>query len=296
MTIVIMAAGMGSRFGSLKQVEPFGPNGEFILDYSVFDAKRAGFDKVIFIIKKEHSELFEENVGSKLKGHIEVEYVYQDFYDIPEYVDIPKDRVKPWGTAHALYSVRNAIKGDFIILNADDFYGREAFLEVYNYLKNTSREDKACMVGFKLKNTLTKEGTVSRGICEVKNGVLVKIDERTKIKEVDGKIKYFEDTKEFEIDEDAIASMNMWGFSREIFKHLDEEMNKFFIENKDNLEKVEFLIPTFIGNLVKNKKITLDVIDTNSSWMGVTYKEDTPYVKQGINNLIEKGIYPNKLW
>jgi NDP-sugar pyrophosphorylase family protein len=296
MILVVMAAGMGNRFGGLKQVTPFGPNGEFLLDYSVYDAIKAGFDKVVFIIKEENLELFKEVVGKHLEKHIKVEYVFQKQDDIPEGVVIPETRIKPWGTAHALYSARNVVDSDFVILNADDFYGRDTFEKIAEYFKSTNDKPKACMVGYKLKNTLTDEGTVSRGICNVENDVLVKIDERLKIKREDGVIKYFEDDNSYPIDEEAIASMNVFGFSKEIFNYVEDELNLFFEKNKDNLEKVEFLLPYFVGELVKKNLIQMRVFSSEDTWMGVTYKEDSDKVKEGINKLVESGKYPSKLW
>jgi choline kinase len=296
MTLVVMAAGMGSRFGGLKQITPFGPSGEFLLDYSVYDAIKAGFDKVVFLIKKENLDLFKEVVGSHLEKHIKVEYAFQEMTDIPEGVVIPETRVKPWGTAHALYSVRNAVHEDFAILNADDFYGRDTFIKIGEYLKNTNATSKACFPGFKLKTTLSDLGTVSRGVCEIKDGFLTKINERLKVKREDGVIKYFEDDKSYPIDEEAVCSMNIWGFSKDVFNVLENEMKEFFDKNKDNLEKCEWLLPNQVGILINKGLIKVRALDTNSTWMGVTYKEDAPIVSNGINALIEKGEYPSKLW
>lgn len=296
MILVVMAAGMSSRFGGLKQVTSFGPANELLLDYSVYDAKRVGFNKVIFIIKEENLELFKEVVGSHLEGNIEVEYVFQKLDDIPNFVNIPTSRVKPWGTGHALYSVRNSVDDDFLIINADDFYGLDAFQKVSEYFKTTSDVNKACMVGYKLKNTLSDEGTVNRGVCQIENGLLVKIDERLKIKEDDGIITYQEDDKLYLLDENSIVSVNTWGFSKEIFKYLDEELNKFFKENVNNLATAEFMLPNIIQNLIDKKIIKLRVFNTDNRWMGVTYKEDVDKVKEGIKKLVKEGIYPPKLW
>jgi choline kinase len=296
MTLVIMAAGMGSRFGGLKQVTPFGPNGEFLLDYSVFDAIKAGFDKIVFIIKKENLELFKEVVGKHLENHIKVEYVFQEMTDVPENVIIPAERVKPWGTTHALYSARNIIDEDFVIINADDFYGRDAFMKIANYLKNTTGDNEACMVGYKLKNTLSDSGTVTRGICEVEAGFLTGINERFKIKRDNGIIKYYEEDQAYPLDEEVIASMNFWGFSKNIFKYIGEEIDIFFKENEGNLEKVECLIPVVVKHLIEKGLIKLRVLETNSKWMGVTYKEDAPIVTENINELVKDEVYPSKLW
>lgn len=296
MTLVVMAAGMGSRFGGLKQITPFGPSGEFLLDYSVYDAIKAGFDKVVFLIKKENLDLFKEVVSSHLEKHIKVEYAFQEMTDIPEGVIIPETRVKPWGTAHALYSVRNVVNEDFAILNADDFYGNDTFMKIGEYLKNTTDEFKVCFPGFKLKTTLSDSGTVSRGVCEVENGFLTKINERLKVKREDGIIKYFEEDNSYPIDEDAVCSMNIWGFSKDIFNLLETEMKEFFDKNKGNLEKCEWLLPTEVGTLISKGLIKVRALQTNSNWMGVTNREDAPIVSNGIKELIDKGDYPEKLW
>jgi len=296
MTLVVMAAGMGNRFGGLKQITPFGPSGEVLLDYSVYDAKKAGFDKVVFIIKEENLDLFKEVVGKHLEKYIEVQYAFQKQDDLPVLVDMPKDRVKPWGTLQALYCVRDFIDTDFVILNADDFYGLDPFLQVANYFKSTNDKIKACILGYKLNNTLTEEGTVSRGVCDVKDGFLVKIDERLKIKREDGIIKYFEDDNSYPIDENAVASMNFFGFSKDIFDFVEDELKLFFEENKNNLNKAEALLPNFVGDLINKSMLNVRVFDTDSKWMGVTYKEDADKVKKGINELVENNEYPNKLW
>jgi choline kinase len=291
-----MAAGMGNRFGGLKQITPMGPSGEFILDYSVYDAIKAGFDKVIFIIKKENLELFKEVVSNHLEKRIKVEYAFQDLNDIPVQVDIPESRVKPWGTTHALYSARNMIDDNFAILNADDFYGRDAFMQIANFLRTSNDDSNACMVGYKLKNTLSKMGTVARGICQVEDGCLKHIDERLKIQREDGIIKYFDNEKSYPLDEESIASMNMWGFSKSIINYIEDDVKAFFEQNRNDLEKVECLLPVTVSHFIDKKVIDVNVLKTNSTWMGVTYREDAGKVQEAIKELIEKGEYPEQLW
>jgi choline kinase len=235
-------------------------------------------------------------VGSHLEGNIKIEYVFQKQNDIPSFVKVPSNRIKPWGTGHALYSVRNRVDDDFLIINADDFYGRDAFQKVADYFNSTNGINKACMVGYKLKNTLTDEGTVNRGVCKVEDGFLIKVDERLKIKEENGIVTYQENEKTYTLDENSIVSVNTWGFSKEIFNYLDEELNKFFKENINNLETAEFMLPTVIQNLINKDIIKLRVFNTDSKWMGVTYKEDVDKVKEGIKRLVKEGVYPEKLW
>ena len=296
MELLIMAAGMGSRFGGLKQIAPMGPNGEFIIDYSIYDAKLAGFDKVVFIIKEENYEIFKETIGKRVEPHMKVEYVFQKQEDVPEYVKIPETRVKPWGTAHAIYSARDKITGPFAVINADDFYGRDAFMVARDFL-NSDVKDKYSLVGYKAKNTMTRNGSVKRGIIESENGLLKNITE-SKLEYVGDDIMATPlDTEEsFKIDGDALVSMNMITFDLSIFPYLKKRMDIFFKENEGNLEKCEFLIPTEIGNSIIEEGKEVKVLSTNATWYGVTYKEDTESVQSAIKKLVDNGEYPNHLW
>ena len=299
MTLVIMAAGMGSRFGGLKQIEPINENGEFIIDYSIYDAIRTGFDKVIFIIKKENYEVFKETIGKRIENQVKVEYVFQELDNLPEGFECPKDRVKPWGTGHAVLCVKDVVNEPFIIINADDFYGREAYETVAKFLKNideNSTKLQSAMVGYKLINTVTKNGAVKRGICQEENGKLIKLIE-SKIEKEDGKyIAYpIEELNSFEVNEDALVSMNMFAFTSEIFRYLEEAFIKFLEKNSNDLTK-EFLIPSFVFELINKDLIEVKVLKTNAKWLGVTYKEDKENVVKEIKKLHEQKVYNEKLW
>jgi len=293
MTLLILAAGMGSRFGGLKQLAPMGPNDEFIIDYSVYDAKIAGFTKIVFVIKEEMYDLFKESIGNRVEPHIEVEYVFQKLEDIPS--DKKYDRVKPWGTGQAILSARNVIKENFAIINADDFYGRDAFVKAVNFLKN-AKDSEFGMVGYKAQNTLTENGSVKRGVCEIENGKLVGINESS-LEKVGNIIKCESLTTgvKYDIELDRLVSMNMLLFTPKIFEYLINDFKDFFKNIKDE-EKEEFLIPEVVSKHIKNGDATVEVIDTDSVWYGVTYKEDTDSVKKAINKLIENNEYKYNLW
>ncbi|MBQ9024226.1 MAG: nucleotidyltransferase [Bacilli bacterium] len=295
MQLLIMAAGMGSRFGGLKQIEPMGPNGEFIIDYSIYDAIKAGFKKIVFIIKEENYEIFKETIGKRVEPHIKTEYVFQKIDDIPSFVDIPKERIKPWGTAQAIYSARNNITEDFLVINADDFYGRDAFLTAINFLKSNT-ENKYSTVGYKAKNTMTENGSVKRGVIKEENGNLKSIIE-SKLEYIDNKIiaSPLDGSKEFEVNPNDLVSMNMLTFDLSIFDFLKKRMEIFFKENKDNLDTCEFLIPTELNYWIE-KGNDVKVLSTDATWQGVTYKEDTDLVKESIKKLILDKEYPNNLW
>ncbi len=296
MTLVIMAAGMGSRFGGLKQVEPVGPNGEFILDYSIYDAKKAGFDKVVFIIKKENYELFKDTVGNRIGGIINVEYVFQDMNIIPDFITIPSDRIKPWGTAHAIYCCKDIVKERFAIVNADDFYGYDSYKIMFDYLKDM-KENEFCMVGYKVINTLTDNGAVKRGYCEIKEGFLTNLIESSIEKQEDRIIASpLDGRKPFEVKEEDSVSMNMFGFSPLLFQELEKRFNVFFEENKNNLDKCEWLIPDEVFRLIDENIINVKVLETSSKWYGVTYKEDKEQIVNAINEMIIYGIYKPNLW
>lgn len=286
--LVVMAAGMGSRFQGLKQIEPVGPGGEILLDFSVFDAKRAGFDKVVFVIKKEIEKDFKEVIGKRIEKMIDVDYVYQDVNDVPCGVEIPSERSKPWGTAHAVLTAKNVIDTPFAVINADDYYGISAYKKIYDCI--TKDETEICMVGFKLANTITENGTVSRGVCEVENGVLKTITELTKI---NGDCKYTEDdgTTWKDLPKDTVVSMNMWGFKPSIFSEMEQGLKRFFDENKDNLLKAEYYLPSVVDYMINHKNTAVDVMTTDDKWYGMTYKEDKVQVCEAINKLVADGMY-----
>ena len=299
LTLLIMAAGMGSRFGGLKQIEPFGPNGEFLIDYSVFDAIKTGFNKVVFIIKEENYDLFKETVGKRIEDKIQVEYVFQKQDAIPPWVNVPEERVKPWGTAHAILSAKEKINEPFAVINADDFYGRDAFKVIANFLKNNNKTTKEnyCLVGYQVENTLTENGSVKRGICEVNNDKLIRLTESSIIKE-NGIIKAspLDESEEFTVTSDTLVSMNMLGFNPSIFNYIENNMDEFFKANENNLEKCEYLIPDILTQAISENYAEVSVIPTIAKWIGVTYKEDKESVLNSLNNLIETGEYPQNLW
>ena len=295
LTLVILAAGMGSRFGGLKQVEPVGPNGEFIIDYSIYDAIEAGFTKVVFLIKDEIYDLFRETVGTRIEGKIPVAYSFQRIGDIPEWVNIPEERVKPWGTAHAVLSCKDEVNGNFVMINSDDFYGRDAFMKIAEYFNNTDSDDYA-MVSFRVVNTMTENGSVKRGVCESCDGLLTKITESS-IEKVDGKIiaTPLDGSKSFEVEPNSLVSMNFFGFTPRIFEKLERDFPLFFERNKDNLLKCEYLIPDVVFDEIKSG-VNVHVLESADKWLGVTYREDKEYVVSEITKLIDRGVYPNNLW
>lgn len=292
-TLLILAAGMGSRFGGLKQVEPVGPNGEAIIDYSIFDAIRAGFGKVVFVIRENFADAFKEKFGDKLAGKIEVEYVFQDLDNLPEGFSLPEGREKPWGTAHAILVAKNAINEPFCALNADDFYGYNAYKVIADFLKASKNPTEYSMVGYKLGNTLSDFGSVSRGISEVnKNGELESIVETKKIFKKDGKVISEEpDGSEKLLTGNETVSMNMWGFKTSIFPFLEEKF-KEFLKTEIDKPKSEMYIPSVVFEMIEKGNATVKVLKTDSPWFGVTYKEDKPIVVNKINSLIEQGDYP----
>ena len=297
-TLVVLAAGMGSRFGGLKQIEPVGPNGEFIIDYSVYDAIRSGFDKVIFIIKEENLEIFEETIGNRIKPFIELEYVFQDSSNLPIEIDL-KGREKPLGTAHALYCAAPSINENFAIINADDFYGYGAIQKVAEFLdeKFDTEKEKYAVIGYKAINTITENGSVKRGVCLTEDGKLMGLDEST-IELEDGKLyaTSFKTEIKKEIEKDTLVSMNLLGFPESFLNHIKEEMTTFIEDNKDNIETCEYLIPDVISKQVENSVAEVEVIPTDEKWYGMTYKEDKDYVVNAIKNMIDEGIYKNNLW
>ena len=295
MNLVVMAAGMGSRFGGLKQIEPVGPNGEFIIDYSIYDAMKAGFDKVIFIIKEENYDIFRETIGNRIEGKIDVEYVFQDIKNVPEGVVIPSDRVKPLGTGHAVLSCKGTVNDDFIIINSDDFYGRDAYVKAANFFKE-NKEDYA-MVGYIIGNTLTENGAVKRGYAEQKDGYLSNLIESSVYKEKDKvKVDPLDGREGFYANTSDLVSMNMFCFKPDMIDYLDEHFIDFFNENKDDLSKCEYLIPDVVFERIENNDIKVKVVDTSAVWHGITYKEDKEELVEYISGLIDKGEYPRNLW
>lgn len=299
LTLVILAAGMGSRFGGLKQIAPLGPNGEFIIDYSVYDAIEAGFNKIVFLIKEENYDLFKETIGSRVEPHINVEYCFQKNDNLPEGYEVPETRVKPLGTAHAILCCKENVHEPFMIINADDFYGRDAFMKASEFLRNTSDEipHQYGMVGYQVKNTMTENGSVKRGVCKVENDFLTELVESS-VAKVEDKIiaTPLNGSEPFEVSEDDTVSMNMLLFTPSIFSYIEDNFAPFLDANKDNMEKCEYLIPDVLFKAIDEKYATAEVLTTTSTWYGVTYKEDADYVKASLANLVETGEYPNNLW
>ena len=296
MTLVILAAGMGSRYGGLKQIDPLGKNGEFIIDFSVFDAIRAGFTKIVFVIKEENLGAFRETVGKRIEPHVAVEYVFQDLRDLPEGYTCPAGRTKPFGTAHALLAARNAVNEPFAVINADDFYGRDAFLLLAKHL-SAAKNGEYCMVGYRLKNTLTENGSVSRGECKCdESGYLLRVTERTKILKEGGETVYVEDGVSHPISDTAVVSMNCWGFTPEIFASVMLGFERFLSKDEGDPMKREYYLPFAVQEMLDEKKCTVRVFETDSKWYGVTYHEDKEGVKAGIAALIDAGEYPDTLF
>ena len=300
--LVIMAAGMGSRYGGLKQIDPIDKEGHIIMDFSIFDAKRAGFEKVVFIIKKENEADFKEAVGKRMESVMKVEYVFQDLHNIPEGFEVPEGRVKPWGTAHAVLSAIDVVDGPFAVINADDYYGRDAFQKIYDFLSTTEDDDKYryTMVGYQLKNTVTENGHVARGVCTLdENGYLVKVEERTRIEKKGDGIAFTEDdgaTWE-ELPIDSVVSMNMWGFSASFLKEIKAGFADFLEEGlAKNPMKCEYYLPSVVTKLLVEGRATVTVLETTDKWYGVTYKEDKPLVMAAIQEMKDNGIYPEQVW
>lgn len=295
MILVVMAAGLGSRFGGIKQMTGVGPNDEFIIDYSVYDAIKAGFKKVVFIIREDIYSDFRNTIGKRIENKIDVEYVFQDINNIPLVFSVPSDRVKPWGTGHAVLSAKDVIDDNFIVINADDFYGRESFVKIASFLKNVDKSSKEySMVSYKLINTMSDFGSVSRGICNVVDGKLIDINERTNIVKKDGKLIYIEDGEHL-IDNDALVSVNLWGFTPKMFEDASRYFIEFFNENSD-LSKKEFYLPTIVKKSIDEGIASVTVLETGAKFSGMTYKEDREELSRYICDLVRDGVYPNKLW
>ena len=300
--LVVMAAGMGSRYGGLKQIDPVGKHGEVIIDYSLFDARRAGFETVVFIIKHEIEKEFKEAIGNRMEKHMEVRYAFQQLDNLPEGYSVPEGRTKPWGTSHAILSAADVIDGPFAVINADDYYGPEAFKVIYDYL-STHQDDAVyeySMVGYLLKNTVTENGHVARGVCVTDSeGYLASVTERTKIATYEGGIHFTEDDGETwtDVDGDTIVSMNLWGFTESFVREAKARFAKFLDKALvENPLKGEYFLPSVVSELIGEGKARVKVLHSTDKWYGVTYKEDKPVVVQAIADKTAAGVYPEKLW
>lgn len=300
--LVVMAAGMGSRYGGLKQIDPVDRDGDIIIDFSIYDAIQAGFEKIVFIIKKENEADFRAAIGDRMSRHAQVEFVFQDLHNLPEGFEVPEGRVKPWGTGHAIMSCIDVIDGPFAVINADDYYGAEAFKLIYDYLDSHQDDDKYryTMVGYHLGNTVTDNGHVARGVCDMnEKGELVAIHERTRIEKRDGGIAFTEDdgASWTSVPANTIVSMNMWGFSKSILKEIKDGFPAFLDAGlKSNPMKCEYFLPAVVSDLLGADQATVAVLESADKWYGVTYKEDKPVVVAAIKKMKEDGLYPVHLW
>ena len=297
-TLVILAAGMGSRYGGLKQLDPMGPNGETVLDYSVYDAIEAGFNKVVFVIRRDFEHAFKAKVGTRFEERIEVAYAYQDLNDLPTPYIAPENRLKPWGTAHAVRAAREEVDAPFAVINADDFYGKDAFFQLPRYFQNHQSEPEllSCMIGYRLCQTLSEHGTVNRGLCRVEQGILKSIEEYTEITPLGnntaaGKNPAGESST---FGRETIVSMNFWGFSPAIFASIESFFTEF-IERQGTQAESECYLPSVVDHLIQTEQTSCAVLETTGTWFGVTYPKDKTYVQEGIRRLINKGDYPEKL-
>lgn len=299
-TLVLLAAGMGSRYGGLKQLDTLGPNGETIMDYSIYDAIQAGFGKIVWIIRKDFEEDFRKQVLSKYEGKIPCELCFQALDNLPEGFSVPEGRVKPWGTNHAVLMAKDVVKEPFCVINCDDFYNRDCFMVIGKFLSELEEgaKNKYAMVGFRVGNTLSENGTVSRGICSTDaEGNLTTVVERTKIERRDGKVQYMDDNDEWvTVDDNTPVSMNVWGFTPDYFEY-SEDYFKGFLSDPKNIENIksEFFIPLMVNKLINDGTATVKVLDTTSKWFGVTYTEDRPGTVERIQNLVNEGVYPSPL-
>ncbi len=300
--LIIMAAGMGSRYGGLKQIDPVDEGGHIIMDFSIYDAVKAGFEKVIFIIKKENEQDFKEKIGNRLEQRIEVEYVFQDIANLPEGFEVPEGRMKPWGTAHAVLSCLPVVDGPFAVINADDYYGQQAFRMIYEFLADHEDTDKFqyTMVGYLLENTLTENGHVARGVCETdQNGKLTEITERVRIEKHEDGPAYTEDDGATwtSLSGDTVVSMNMWGFTKSMMPEIRDRFAAFLTENlPKNPLKCEYFLPFVVDELIREGKAEVTVLKSRDRWYGVTYREDKPVVVKAIQDLKDQGLYPQNLW
>ena len=298
-TLVIMAAGIGSRFGTgIKQMEPVGPSGEIIIDYSIHDAIEAGFDKIVFVIRNDIAADFKEVIGSRIEKKIEVAYAYQELTDIPEGFEVGS-RTKPWGTGHAVLACKGLVNEPFAIINADDYYGKECFVQIHDFLASgkcaTTDKYNLCMAGFMLKNTLSDNGTVTRGVCKEKDGYLTEIVETKLIEKIDGHAAVRTENGIKTYDDDTAVSMNMWGLPADFIDYLEKGFSEFLQGLDADDITAEYLIPIIIGNLIKENKASVAVLPTSDKWFGITYKEDTIPVREEFKKLVEQGLYPENI-
>ena len=295
-TLLVLAAGMGSRYGGLKQIDPIGPTNETIIDYSIHDAIEAGFGKIVFVIRESFEEEFKELFNAKLAGKIEVDYVNQEIGKVPEGSVYNLEREKPWGTGHAILMAKDCINEPFAVINADDYYGVEAFTTIAEYLSNTITDEENCMVGYQLGNTISENGSVSRGVCGTnENDHLTAVVERTHIEKLENGIAYKENEVWVQLVPQTTVSMNFWGFTPKLFDYLEAQFILFLKEEGDQL-KSEFFIPSVVANIIKDGKTQVKVLKSDAQWFGVTYREDKEKAVKAIGKLIEKGTYPSKLW
>ncbi len=295
-TLLILAAGMGSRYGGLKQLDQFGPSGEAIIDYSIYDAIKAGFSKVVFVIRESFAEEFKTLFEPRLKGKIETEYVYQELNNIPAGFKLNPEREKPWGTGHAVLVAKSVINEPFAIINADDFYGREAFKTLAGFLTSSKADNEYCMIGYHLDKTLSDFGTVSRGVCKTgAEGNLIEINERTKIKAEEDNIYYYDGDHKFKLDAKTPVSMNCWAFKPGFFNFLETGFQKF-MEEKGHELKSEYFFPFEVSDALQKGLIAVKVLNSDANWFGVTYPDDKPLVIKKLNKLIESNVYPASLW
>jgi NDP-sugar pyrophosphorylase family protein len=297
-TLLFLAAGMGSRYGGLKQLDQFGPNGETLMEYSIYDGIKAGFEKIIFVIRRDFEQAFKETYIDKIKDKVEVDYVFQELNALPAGFSIPEGREKPWGTGHAIMVAKDVINEPFAVVNADDFYGREAYQIIHDFLATLDKYDSTTytIIGYPLAKTLSEHGHVSRGVCEVdKDGNLIEVIERLKIAREKNGIYYHEDGNSFPLPEDTSVSMNLMGFDPTFFNYLEKYFVDFLKESIDNL-KSEYLLPTVVNKLAVTNQVKVKVLKTDAQWFGVTYQEDRPIVIKKIKDMVEKGIYPSHLW
>ena len=301
MTLVILAAGMGSRYGGMKQLDPMNDDGDFIIDFSIYDAIKSGFDRVVFIIKEENLNDFKETVGNRINKYIDVEYAFQRISDVPDWFNLPADRTKPWGTTQAIMSIIGIVNEPFAVINSDDFYGREAFEILAKHLQNVDVNNQVkpqfCMAGYKLRNTVTEHGAVNRGVCNINDcGHLVNITETREIVPVgNDKAEYPCGDKKIELNLDTVVSMNCWGFTPDLFPYLSAEFNRF-LKDISNPIKDESYLTDVVDIMIKSDACDVVVYNTNASWLGVTYQQDKPAVVAGIKKLIDDGVYPEHLW
>ncbi|MDD3430250.1 MAG: sugar phosphate nucleotidyltransferase [Oscillospiraceae bacterium] len=300
--LVVMAAGMGSRYGGLKQIDPVGAHGQLIIDYSIFDARRAGFETVIFIIKKDIEADFKEAIGDRLSKIMDVKYAYQELEDLPQGFAVPQGRTKPWGTSHAVFAARNLIDGPFAVINADDYYGPQAFQDIYTYLCNHADAEKYsyCMAGYLLKNTVTESGSVARGVCNANpNGTLANVTERTHIEIKGDTIQYTEDggASWNQLPQDAVVSMNLWGFTQSFVTETGLRFAAYLKENlAGNPLKCEYFLPFVVSKLIEEEKASVKILPSPDKWYGVTYKQDKDTVVKAIAQKTAEGLYPDNLW